>query len=73
MHVHEARGDDAAGGVDGAVGRLVAGSDGDDAAVAHADVGALPRRSGSVDDVAAGDEQIEHGVPLSHPLEPGGR
>ena len=60
VHVDEPGGDDAAVGIDRAACGFVGGADGDDEAVAYADVGALARRSGAVDDVAALDEQIEH-------------
>src|SRR5207302_6211573 len=36
-------------------------ADGDDRVAAHADVAAIPRRAGAVDDASVGDFQIEHG------------
>ena len=62
VDVDEARCDDLAGGVDGALGVAVDLADGDDAAVLDADVGAAARCAGAVDDVAAPDDQIEHGT-----------
>ena len=53
VDVDESGRDDAAVGVDRPAGRFVGRADGDDHAVADADVGASARRARSVDDVAA--------------------
>ena len=62
--VDEAGADGEAGGVDG-LGRLLADvADGDDAAVADADVGSDPGGAGAVDHGAALDDHVEHGAVL---------
>ena len=59
-HVDEAGGDDFAGGVDGALARSCGEiADGGDFAVADADVSGIPGRTGAVDDVAVGDDEVE--------------
>ena len=60
VDVDEAGSDHEATGVDGATGALVDLAHGDDAAVAHADVGHPPWRSRPVDQRAALDENVEH-------------
>ncbi len=59
-HVDEARGNDPATSVDGAlawVGRQIA--DGGNLAVTNADIAGVPRRASAVDDVAVGDDDVE--------------
>src|SRR5581483_8150333 len=46
--------------VDHLVRRIVEVTEGDDASVAHPDVGPARRRAGAVDDVAAADDEVEH-------------
>src|SRR5580700_11160570 len=58
-HVDEAGRDDFAGSVDGALsGRGSQVADGGDSSVADADVAGIPGRTGAVDDVAVGDDEI---------------
>jgi len=60
--IDEAGGDDVVVRVDrGRCGNLRKIADGDDRVAAHADVAAIPRRAGAVDDAAVCDFQVEHG------------
>ena len=63
VRVDEAGGDDAAGGVDhpGRVDVAEAAADAGDAAAGDADVAAVARQAGAVDDGAVADDEVEHG------------
>jgi hypothetical protein len=61
-HVDEAGRDDFAGSVDGAfAGRGSQVTDGGNFSVADADFAGIPGRTGAVDDVAVGDDEVEGG------------
>jgi len=61
-HVDKAGSDDLAGSIDGASARGVSKvPDGCDFVIADTEVGGVPGRTGAVDDVAVGDDQIEGG------------
>ena len=61
-HVNEARRDDHAVRVNGALGlRRAQKADGGDASVANADVAGVPGRAGAVNDVAVADDEVVRG------------
>ena len=61
-HVDEAGSDNFAGGIDGALARCACEvADGSDFSVADADIAGIPGRTGAVDNVAVGDDEIEGG------------
>jgi hypothetical protein len=64
VHVHEPGGDDRALGVERARRGLGDLAERDDLAVANADVGALARRAGAIDESAVLDEEVEHGTAM---------